>query len=58
MTLKPPRGEHGLQQAQGSTLVLGVRFHTTKVAVSTTPSVEVMAYGTAVLSTTPTPRQA
>lgn len=34
-------------RAQGSTLVIGVRFHTTKVAGSTTPSVEVMAYGTA-----------
>jgi uncharacterized protein YbjQ (UPF0145 family) len=35
-------------QAQGSSLVLGVRFHTTQVAGSTTPSMEVMAYGTAV----------
>lgn len=34
-------------QAQGSNLVIGVRFHTTKVAGSTTPSVEVIAYGTA-----------
>ena len=32
----------------GSTLVVAVRFHTTRVAASTTPSVEVMAYGTAV----------
>lgn len=32
---------------QGSSLVIGVRFHTTRVAGSTTPSVEVMAYGTA-----------
>jgi uncharacterized protein YbjQ (UPF0145 family) len=31
----------------GSTLVIGVRFHTTQVAGSQTPSVEVMAYGTA-----------
>lgn len=31
----------------GSALVIGVRFHTTRVAGSTTPSVEVMAYGTA-----------
>ncbi len=45
-------------KAQGSTLVLGVRFHTTKVAGSTTPSVEVMAYGTAVLSAAPTTPQA
>lgn len=38
------------QQARdaGSTLVLGVRFHTTRVAGAQTPSVEVMAYGTAV----------
>lgn len=35
-------------QAKGSSLVLGVRFHTTQVAGSTTPSMEVMAYGTAV----------
>ena len=31
----------------GSALVIGVRFHTTRVAGSTTPSVEVLAYGTA-----------
>jgi len=31
----------------GSTLVIGVRFHTTKVAGAQTPSVEVMAFGTA-----------
>jgi len=31
----------------GSTLVIGVRFHTTRVSGSQTPSVEVMAYGTA-----------
>jgi len=38
------------QQArdQGSRLVIGVRFHTTRVAGAQTPSVEVMAYGTAV----------
>lgn len=31
----------------GCSLVIGVRFHTTRVAGSQTPSVEVMAYGTA-----------
>ena len=31
----------------GSSLVIGVRFHTTQVAGSQTPSVEVMAFGTA-----------
>lgn len=38
------------QQARdaGCRLVIGVRFHTTQVAGSQTPSVEVMAYGTAV----------
>lgn len=38
------------QQAQdkGCRLVIGVRFLTTQVAGSQTPSVEVMAYGTAV----------
>jgi uncharacterized protein YbjQ (UPF0145 family) len=38
------------QQAldQGCRLIIGVRFHTTRVAGSQTPSVEVMAYGTAV----------
>ena len=37
------------QQARdsGSQLVIGVRFHTTRVAGSQTPSVEVLAYGTA-----------
>lgn len=37
------------QQARdaGSRLVIGVRFHTTRVAGSQTPSVEVIAYGTA-----------
>lgn len=34
-------------QAQGSSLVIGVRFHTTKVSGASTPSVEVIAYGTA-----------
>ncbi len=40
------RLKHQAQQA-GSALVIGVRFHTTRVAGSTTPSVEVLAYGTA-----------
>ncbi len=31
----------------GSNLIIGVRFHTTTVSGSQTPSVEVMAYGTA-----------
>lgn len=37
------------QQARdaGSSLVIGVRFHTTRVGGAQTPSVEVMAYGTA-----------
>jgi uncharacterized protein YbjQ (UPF0145 family) len=34
-------------EAAGSTLVIGVRFHTTTIAGSTTPSVEVLAFGTA-----------
>ena len=34
-------------QRAGSSLVIGVRFHTTRVAGSTTPAVEVMAFGTA-----------
>ena len=38
---------------QGSQLVLGVRFHTTRVAGSTTPSVEVLAFGTALNCTAP-----
>jgi len=37
----------------GSSLVIGVRFHTTQVAGSQTPSVEVLAFGTA-LRTKPT----
>jgi uncharacterized protein YbjQ (UPF0145 family) len=40
-------------QRQGSRLVIGVRFHTTRVAGSTTPSVEVMAYGTALNCSVP-----
>jgi uncharacterized protein YbjQ (UPF0145 family) len=32
----------------GSSLIIGVRFHTTSISGSQTPSVEVMAYGTAV----------
>lgn len=36
-------------QAAGSTLVIGVRFQTTKIAGSSTPSVEVLAFGTALL---------
>lgn len=37
------------QQARehGSSLVIGVRIHTTRVAGSQTPSVEVIAFGTA-----------
>ena len=34
-------------RAAGSRLVIGVRFHTTRVAGSQTPAVEVIAYGTA-----------
>lgn len=34
-------------QAQGSTLVIGVRFQSTTISGSSTPSVEVMAFGTA-----------
>ena len=34
-------------QQAGSALVIGVRFHTTRVAGSITPAVEVMAFGTA-----------
>lgn len=36
-------------QAAGSTLVIGVRFQTTKIAGSSTPAVEVLAFGTALL---------
>jgi uncharacterized protein YbjQ (UPF0145 family) len=31
----------------GASLVIGVRFHSTRIAGSATPAVEVMAYGTA-----------
>lgn len=34
-------------QAAGASLVIGVRFQTTSIAGSTTPSVEVLAFGTA-----------
>lgn len=34
-------------QAQGSTLVIGVRFQSTTISGSSTPCVEVMAFGTA-----------
>ncbi|KPF48427.1 hypothetical protein IP87_16225 [beta proteobacterium AAP121] len=34
-------------QAAGATLVIGVRFQSTTIAGSATPSVEVMAFGTA-----------
>ncbi|RVU43906.1 YbjQ family protein [Rubrivivax rivuli] len=34
-------------QAAGTTLVIGVRFESTAIAGSATPSVEVMAFGTA-----------
>jgi uncharacterized protein YbjQ (UPF0145 family) len=37
----------------GSTLVIGVRFHTTQVAGSQTPSVEVLAFGTALRTKPP-----
>lgn len=38
------------QQAKdsGSRLIIGVRFHTTRVAGAQTPAVEVLAYGTAI----------
>lgn len=36
-------------QEAGATLVIGVRFQTTPIAGSQTPSVEVLAYGTALL---------
>jgi len=38
-------------EAAGSTLVIGVRFQTTTIAGSATPSVEIMAFGTALLAT-------
>lgn len=37
----------------GSSLVIGVRFHTTQVAGSQTPSVEVLAFGTALRTKPP-----
>jgi uncharacterized protein YbjQ (UPF0145 family) len=37
----------------GSMLVIGVRFHTTQVAGSQTPSVEVLAFGTALRTKPP-----
>lgn len=37
-------------QAAGATLVIGVRFESTSVAGSSTPSVEIMAFGTALLT--------
>ncbi len=40
-------------EAAGSTLVIGVRFHTTTIAGSTTPSVEVLAFGTALTQAPP-----
>ncbi len=42
-------------EAAGSTLVIGVRFHTTTIAGSTTPSVEVLAFGTALTQAPPAP---
>lgn len=41
-------------QAAGATLVIGVRFQSTTIAGSSTPSVEVLAFGTA-LKTAPAP---
>lgn len=37
-------------EAAGSSLVIGVRFQTTNIAGSSTPSVEVLAFGTALLT--------
>lgn len=37
-------------QALGATLVIGVRFQSTTIAGSSTPSVEIMAFGTALLT--------
>ena len=39
-------------QACGSTLVIGVRFQSTTIAGSSTPSVEMLAFGTALLTAT------
>lgn len=36
-------------EAAGSTLVIGVRFQSTTIAGSATPSVEIMAFGTALI---------
>lgn len=36
-------------KAQGSSLVIGVRYQTSTISGSATPSMEVMAYGTALL---------
>jgi uncharacterized protein YbjQ (UPF0145 family) len=36
-------------KAQGSTLVIGVRYQTSQISGAGTPSMEVMAYGTALL---------
>jgi uncharacterized protein YbjQ (UPF0145 family) len=41
------------RKSGSTTLVIGVRFHTTKVAGSQTPSVEVLAFGTALHTTPP-----
>lgn len=38
--------------ARGSTLVIGVRFQSTNIAGSSTPSVEMLAFGTALLTAT------
>jgi uncharacterized protein YbjQ (UPF0145 family) len=38
-------------EAAGSTLVIGVRFQSTTIAGSATPSVEIMAFGTALIGT-------
>jgi uncharacterized protein YbjQ (UPF0145 family) len=37
-------------QASGSKLVIGVRFQSTTIAGSSTPSVEILAFGTALLT--------
>lgn len=39
-------------EASGARLVIGVRFESTTIAGSTTPSVELLAFGTALLVTT------
>jgi uncharacterized protein YbjQ (UPF0145 family) len=40
-------------EAVGSTLVIGVRFESTSIAGSATPSVEIMAFGTALIGAQP-----